>query len=200
MAEVSRLTVVWSGFTGAPGYSKFSFMPLADDTARNAAGAALRTFLGAAVIAYMPNGSSLQISPMVDNVDSVSGELLGTAAMSAVPAILNSGLAATAHAAGSGFVITWGAAGVFNGRRIKGRTFVVPAVGVYDTNGTITSAVITNVESAGATLMAAAGADLAVWNRQYDESTHTIPIAGIVTSATSCTVKDMASQLRSRRL
>jgi len=198
MAEVSRVTAVWSGFTGAPGYTKFSFMPLADDTARNAAGAAIRTFFEA-LKAYIPNGSSISVQAQIDNLDVVTGQLLGSTAMTTTPASTTSSAASMAYAAGSGFVVTWLGAGVFAGRRIKGRNFIVPAVGCFDTDGTITPTVINAAQVAGAALIATAGADLAIWNRQYNDATPPVAIAGNLSSATSCTVRDTASQLRSRR-
>lgn len=198
MAEVSRISVLWTGFPGSPGYSKFSFMPLADDTARNAAGSALRTFF-VAVAAYLPNGTTISIQPMVDNLDTVTGDLIGSLPMSSVPSPVVSTVAAAAYVGGSGFVVTWAAAGVFNGRRIRGRTFVVPAVGCFESDGTITAICRSNVEGAGTALIAGAGQDLAVWNRQYTKTTPPVPIAGDVRIASSATVKDMAAQLRSRR-
>lgn len=198
MAEVSRVTCLWSGFAGAPGYTKFSFMPLADDTARNAAGTALKAFWDS-VATYLPNGVTVAVQPMVDNLDIVSGDLMGSSSMTSVPSATVSATAAAAYAGGSGVVITWMAGGVFAGRRIKGRTFLVPAVGLYENNGTITATAISNLQGAGNALIATAGADLAVWNRQYDEATHKIPIAGNLSSATSCSIRDLASQLRSRR-
>jgi len=195
---VSRVTAVWSGFAGAPGYSKFSFQPLADDTARNAAGAAIRTFF-LTVLTYVPSGTTIQFLPQVDDLDIITGQLVSSATMTTVPASLTSSAGLQAYAAGSGFVVTWGATGVFNGRRIRGRTFIVPAVACFENDGTLTSAAITAVQGAGNALIATAGADLAVWNRSWTKATPPTPIAGIVSSATSCTVRDAASQLRSRR-
>jgi hypothetical protein len=198
MANVSRLTVIWGGFAGAPGYSKFSFMPLPDDTARNAAGAALRTFL-VAVAAYIPNGTTLDIQPMVDDLDTVSGELRASSAMTTVPTRVTSTATSNPFAGGSGFLIRWNAGGVFNNRRIQGRTYVVPSVSVYQADGTIGASIVSAIQTAGAALIATAGADLAVWNRQYSNATPPVPIAGNLSSATSCSVRSMATQLRSRR-
>jgi len=198
MSNVSRITAVWSGFSGAPGYSKFSFIPLADDTARNAAGAAVRAFL-AAVATYIPSGTTIQIQPTVDDLDIISGELMSSATMTTVPSTVTSSAGVTAYAAGSGFVVTWGATGVFNGRRIRGRTFIVPAVNCFESDGTLVSTVISAVQSAGNTLIGATGADLAVWNRSWTKTKPTTPVSGILSSTTSCTVRDAASQLRSRR-
>lgn len=198
MANVSRVSVVWSGFAGAPGITKLSFQELADDTARNAAGAAVRAFFYS-LQTYLPAGASLQVQPQVDDLDLVTGQLMHSASMTTTPPVVPSGSSAAPYTGGSGFCITWLAGGVFAGRRIQGRTFFVPAQGVYETDGTIQGGVITTVQSAAATLMAAPGCDLAIWTRQWTKTKPPEPIAGMLASATSCVVKDMASQLRSRR-
>jgi hypothetical protein len=174
-------------------------MPLADDTARNAAGAGIRAFFDA-LKTYIPNGTSISVQAQIDELDTVSGDLLSSAAMTVIPAVVTSTATAVAYAAGSGFCVTWQAGGVFNGRRIKGRTFIVPAVGCYETDGTLTAGVISAVQTAGAALIATAGADLAIWNRAYNDATPPVATSGLVTSATTCVVKDTAAQLRSRRV
>jgi len=199
MSNVSRITAIWSGFSGAPGYSKFSFIPLADDAARNAAGAAIRAFF-ASVATYIPSGTTIQVQAQVDDFDITSGQLMSSAPMTTVPTVVTSSAGVTAYAAGSGFVVTWGATGVFNGRRIRGRTFIVPAVACFENDGTLVSTAISAVTSAGNTLIGATGADLAVWNRSWTKTTPPTPIAGILSSATSVLVRDAASQLRSRRV
>jgi hypothetical protein len=198
MAEVSRVTAIWTGFPGAPGYSKFSFLPLADDAARNAAGAAVRSFFFA-IQSDLPNGTTITVQPVVDNLDTVTGALLSTATMSSSPAAVVSSASATGYAGGSGYCLTWLTASVFNGRRVKGRTFLVPAAGVFGTDGTLTSTIPTAAKAAGDALIAAVGCDLAVWNRSWDDATPPNPTGGVVVAATGCIVRDAASQLRSRR-
>jgi hypothetical protein len=199
MPGVFRVTAVWTGFQGAPGYSKFSFRDTIDDVGRNAAGAAVRQFFDSIKL-YLPGGTTITVQPQVDELDLVSGELIGAGTMTTVPTAMVSGTAAAAFAGGSGLCITWLAGGVFAGRRIRGRTFIVPAVGAFDNDGTISTAAVTAVTAAGNALIATAAADFAIWNRQYNEATPPVAIAGSLSSATSCTVRDVASQLRSRRL
>lgn len=199
MADVSRVVAIWSGFPGEPGYSKFSFLPLADDTARNAAGAQIRTFFDA-IKAYLPRDLVITVQPQVDNLDTVTGDLVASATMSTAPApVVGSGPLGGPYAGGSGFVVTWLAGGVFAGRRIRGRTFIVPASDVFSADGTLAPTPISVVQTAGNALCAATGADFAIWNRDWSKATPPVPISGLVTSATSCVVRDAASQLRSRR-
>lgn len=198
MAEVSRITALWSGFAGAPGYSKFSFMPLADDTARNAAGAAIRAFFEA-IKMYLPPGTSIAVQPQVDNLDLVTGQLMASANMTTTPTNVTGTGIASAWAGGSGVVVSWLAGGVFAGRRIKGRTFIVPAVDLWSSDGTPSPASITAIQAAGTALIGTAGADFAIWNRSYNDATPPVPTAGNLSSATSCVMRDVASQLRSRR-
>lgn len=205
MPDVSRVTAVWTGFPGAPGVSKFSFLPLTTDAARNAAGAAVRSFFFG-IQTLLPNGVNIAVQPTVDDVDVITGKLTNTGSMSSVPTAVVSTTTAAPYAAGSGCVITWLGSGVFAGRRIKGRTFIVPIVGGFESNGSLVNTTVSLVQSTGDALIAATGADLAIWSRTWSAKPYPTPkdwfptpLSGNLTAATGCVVADSASQLRSRR-
>jgi len=83
---------------------------------------------------------------------------------------------------------------------VKGRTFIVPAVDCFASDGTLSPGAITAALAAGAGLIAAAGAEFAVWKRVYNDATPPVQVGGAIAPVQAVTVKDMASQLRSRRL
>jgi hypothetical protein len=105
-------------------------------------------------------------------------------------------------------VINWKTAGVRAGRRVRGRSFLVPLLSqTFDVNGTATSAALTTVNGAAGPLYAGTEGDirLGVWARptaikdvngnptgEYNED-------GVWHPATAHSVPDMAAVLRSRR-
>ena len=200
MVSVWRATAIWTGFAGAPGYSKFSFDGLTSQAALDAAGSELRTFF-AAIASHLHTTWTITVQQEIQEVDMSTGVLLGvhmiTAPVSPVP---GTSLAA-AYAGGSGACVTWNTGLIFNGHRVKGRTFLVPLAGSsYDPDGTLTTAVIADVSAAGNALATATQATLAVWSKKFDTSTPPQQISGALAPVDSASVKDMASQLRSRRL
>lgn len=199
MVTVYRITALWSGFAGAPGYSKFSFLDLTDDTKRNAAGAAIRTFF-ASINTYIPNLTTIQVQPGIDEFNVTTGELVGANAMTVTPAVVTSGISAVPYVGGAGLAVTWVTSSIFHGHRVRGRTFIVPTASASDTDGTIAPGVVTAVQAAGNVFAASASADLQIWSRVYTKPPAKLEqIDGATAPVISCVVKDMAAQLRSRR-
>lgn len=201
MPTVYRATATWSGFQGAPGYSKFSFLDLTDDAARNGAGAAIRAYFNSQV-SYINSPWSILVSPIIQEFDAASGDLTGETTMSTAPLVLQGGATATTWVAGAGYFVGWRTASFFLGRKIQGRTFHVPAINCYEADGSLTSAAITAAQTAANTLVALSIPNLAVWARQWTKPTDgskPVQIGGTVVPVTSALVKDQVSTLRSRR-
>lgn len=201
MPSVYRVTAVWNGFQGAPGYSKFSFQALNTDVNRNAAGAAVRAWF-ASLTSYMQNAWTVAVQPTVQEFNDLNGLLIGEDVMTTVPASVGGIGGSGAFAGGSGACVSWKTTFFFVGRRVQGRTFLVPLLGAFDTDGTLAGSIIGTLNTANAALIAAPNAELAVWAKQWsapDSSGHRTQISGVTAPVTSAVVKDMASQLRSRR-
>lgn len=198
MPTVYRVAAIWGAFQGAPGYTKFSFSDLTDASARNAAGAAVRTFFEG-IKPNLPFNATVTVSTTIQEYDVATGVLTGEQTMTTPPAA-TTGTGVLPYAAGSGFFIGWNTVTIFNGRRIKGRTFIVPACDCYQTDGSLNTTTIAGAQAAAAALIAAAGAELCVWARQYNKAvTPWVQIAGSLAPVTTATVRDQASQLRTRR-
>lgn len=198
MASVYRVAVTWTGFPGAPGYTKFSFSDLTTDAARNAAAAALKLYFET-VKNYQPNLSTITFNPAVQEFNVESGELVGEAPITTVPAAVLGGASAVAYAGGSGYFVAWKTSTIYGGRKVQGRTFHVPAVSCYENDGTLSSAAIAIIQGAGATLVSSASAELCVWAKSWSKDPVPQQIGGELAPVTVCVVKDMATQLRSRR-
>lgn len=199
MVSVYRVTAVWSGFTGAPGYTKFSFADLTDATSRNAAGAKVKQ-LFVDLAAYRANTWSVLVQPSVDEYDMATGALIGSQLMTVIPtASLGTG-GSVAFAGGSGFCITWNTGLILDRRRLRGRTFFIPAESCFETDGTLAAAAITTISTAANTFLAFTAPRPNIWSRQYNTAKPPVQVGGALAPIDTYTLRDTASQLRSRRM
>jgi len=199
MAPILKVKARWDGFAGAPGWSNFFLGGFVADppTTQEAidAAARVRTFFDAIKGAF-PAAVKINLQSDVEIIDEGNGELLD---------IRNAGVQASiagtnttpSFSGPTGMVVTWRTAGVRNGRRVRGRTFLVPvSSGLYEADGTINNTMVTTVSTAANGLLADTGhPDLGIWSR---------PSASGATDGgwypvTSATVPDKVAVLRSRR-
>jgi hypothetical protein len=92
-------------------------------------------------------------------------------------------------------VVTLGSIVIINGRRLRGRTFLVPLGSTfYTTDGTPIETARTNIAAAAAVLIAnTGGPPLGVWRRPSPSG------VGVLGVATTASVPDKAAVLKSRR-
>jgi hypothetical protein len=110
------------------------------------------------------------------------------------PTVVNGG-GSGAYSAPSGAVLHWLTGTVRNGRRLRGRTFIVPlANSNYEANGTLAAGTITAIQNAGLALMDEATTRLVVYGRPAPNAAD-----GVAALVTGARVPDMAAVLRSRR-
>lgn len=115
-----------------------------------------------AVKANIPNNVTITIPNTGDVIEDTTGELLSV--WTGTGGGVVTGTASPAAAAGVGACITWRTGGIINGRKLRGRTFLVPySASAYDQDGTLTVNAKTFTD-AFATAMMASG-PLAVWHR-----------------------------------
>lgn len=202
MATVYRVRAVWSGFQGAPGYSNFSFQDLTTETSRNNAGAAVKAFF-TALANHLSTAWTVSVLGEITEWDMATGQLTGASTMTTIPTgQVGTGTPAP-YAGGSGLCVTWKTGVIFQGRRVVGRTFIVPALGCYEADGTLTAGAIAAANTAANGLIGATGAEFCIWAKQFTkptDGTKPVQVGGAIAPVTSHSTKDMASQLRSRRL
>jgi len=185
MASLRRIPVTWSGLTGLPGLSVF-YADMATD-----AGANLATFFSS-VSNRFPNGLSWSTPASGDVISDATGAITGAYTGATVISQTGSG-GATAYAAGVGVAITWQTAGIINGRRLKGRTFMCPILASeFQTDGTITAAALTTLGTAAGVLVTADV--LKIWHRPTPGGTD-----GISSAVVGYSIADRVTALRSRR-
>lgn len=203
MTELLRVKVRWSGFTGGPGYSVLHFRDFGtgdgEGGAVNAAaaqGAVDRTRAAFnLIIASLPQSVRIDVEPEVDVIEDTNGQLVNTFATTAPAQV--AGTATTTYASSTGANISWNTRGIRNGRRIRGRTFLVPlALGSFDGNGVLAASTITRIQAMANLLTDTTGTpDLGVYARPSSAGA----TDGQWSVATSGKVAMRGAVLRSRR-
>jgi len=199
MPEMFRVRINWTGFVGGPGYTNLHFEPTAggaiDQSIVDAAVTKVDAFLNTLRPSF-PTAVITGVDPMVQEVDEVTGNL--EAFYTATPAAAAAGTDNLVYSAVSGAVINWYTNDVRNGRRVRGRTFLVPLGGnQYDFNGTLgQSRVVTFSNAAAALSDDSVAARLVVWKRP--DPAPSLPNGGAY-NVTAYTVPDKAAMLTSRR-
>lgn len=142
----TELLVIWSGVNGLPGYSKFRFMGELSPSQLNSAAANLGTFL-TGIKGLVPGSVTLTIQPGA-SAHADDGTLTSELTIGTVPApVVGTGL--TSYSAASGAMILWNTGAINGGKKVRGRTYLVPsATGALQSDGTITDALVTALTTA----------------------------------------------------
>ena len=200
MAPILKVSSKWTGFSGAPGYSNFFFQnnfgtaPSTDE--RQKAIAATDSFW-MAVLPLLPNTVTITVQSDVEVIEETTGMLIDVMSGPALTSRVGTG-GVGAYSGASGAVLTWRTNGVRNGRRVRGRTFLVPlAIGAYQNDGTLADTARTTLGTAANSLItpAAGTPPFNVWARPSAKGASDGNSYEVVGSS----VPDMAAVLRSRR-
>lgn len=190
---IYRVTARWDGFTGAPGYSTFHFT--ADPGGDTAVEARQRVwnFLDG-VSGATPGSTRITVSPELEVLDEASGALTGYALDNTDLGTITGGTS-DQYPGPVGAVVHWNTETVAKGRRLRGRTFIVPlSAGNFDTEGTIRDDALAWIRDAAAEMVEGPFTNtFCVWSRPVAGS------GGVVGPVTSSYVPDFSAVLRSRR-
>ena len=197
MTSIHRVRVGWTGFPGGPGVSTFYTLDTAgflDD---------LYTFFYA-LRGAIPTSVTIQIEGTGDTITDTTGELVSGWTEDA-PAAIDCNNSNT-YAAPSGAVVDWLTSAVLDGRRLRGRTFLVPvAADAYETNGTLHPDFIAMLQGVSDAFVAAQSGSFVIWHRPRaakaaDGSRKAVTQRdGGHSLVTAAHVPDEACVLRSRR-
>lgn len=194
MATLVRVQAQWGGFVGAPGYTNWYGISDGDSAAAaNALGTRMRAFF-LAIQAHLPTGVDVKVQRLYQVINDVNGNITGEANMASDPAVVNGSGGSAAYAAPAGACVNW-ETGHFNdnGRRVRGRTYLVPLIAFTENDGSISSAALSTIQTAGTAALGGTGS-LGVWTRPSpggSDGTFNIAIAALV--------KDKVAVLTSRR-
>lgn len=205
MADLCRVNVAWQNWPGAPGLSQFYFLNAGMQTNVDAVRAFFNT-----LVTFFPNALSISVPGVGDIIDSATGQITGAWTVTTTPApVICTG--SGNYAGNAGAVIHWLTADVSNGRRVRGRTFLVPLVnGMFAADGSLGATTVTTITSAGNTLRTAAAGNMRVWsrpviahtvyNRKTGAATAVAARPGQHSDISNVRVPDLAVSLRSRRI
>ena len=198
MSEILRVKINWTGAPGGPGFTNLYFRDFTEGTVTQAMADAAATKVQAFATALhfdIPTSITLQVDPTVDRIEETTGELQGF--FQTNPGAAIAGSAPGAFSAASGGCIAWSTNGVRRGRRIRGRTFVVPLAGTcYDGTGTLSDQTLIDLRTAATNLRSGTGnALLGVWARPTSKGA----TDGVWYIVQASSVKDKVAILTSRR-
>ena len=193
---MTKFSVRWDGWTGAPGYSNFYADGNLDSTQTDAAAGAIKTFLEA-VKNLIAVPAVISFIPQVQILAEADGSLQDQRNIATLPAAVTAG-GSGLFSAPSGMCVTWRTATSTGRRLLTGRTFLVPlASASYQADGTLSTATINTATAAALVyvnrLSGGTPGHPVVWHRPKNGSGG---FSGLMTGAT---VTDKAAVLRSRR-
>ena len=200
MASIARVKLRWDGFAGGPGLSVFHFKPVAAnvDLAVLSDQAVERIAVwGGAVAPLLPYQCGVQALSEVEILDEATGQLQEVRTAPAKPRSITTATASDNYAMAVGAVVSWRTGGVRNGRRVRGRTFIVPLNGTqFENNGTLRATAITTISNNSDEMYADTfGIALGIYARPSAPGASD----GAWHRVTSHSIPDMGAVLRSRR-
>lgn len=197
MAEILKVPVLWSNFSGAPGYTNLFFRDFTGGgvTANTIEGAVNRVDAWLdAIKEVIPSGIQMVIPAGLEVLEETTGTLVRY--VTGDPAPAHTATATGNYSAASGACINWYTGGIRNGRRLRGRTFLVPlGANAYGPDGTLATDALANLKTATDALVVTTDeGDLGVWGRPRPGAAD-----GVWHVVESYTIPDKAAVLRSRR-
>jgi hypothetical protein len=199
MPNIIKVKLKWTGFSGAPGYTNFFYRDEASGAPSPTTATDAVTKVGNFanyIKAYLPIETAVQVQSDIEVIEETNGQLQDVMNVASQPVVQGTAPSAP-YSAASGAVITWRTAGVRNGRRVRGRTFLVPlANSAYQSDGTIASAALTALNTNMGTFLDATGsAILGVYARPTSKGA----TDGAWFTVIGHNIPDKVAVLRSRR-
>lgn len=197
MTTLFRVRVALTGFPGGPGVSTFYFLDVS--TAIESLNQMYQTMVGA-----FPLDCTINVERTGDKIEDTTGVLVGSWVGGVTAPIV--GTANGVYAAPVGFLMGWETPIIADGHRVRGKTFMVPAVGtVFDHDGSLLNVNVVAFAAAGNTMIAQQAASFVVWHRPRLARAATATQKALAAHpgsnalVTACRVPDKAVVLRSRR-
>lgn len=193
MSAIQRVQVQWTGFQGAPGYSVLHNFTSGDPQGGNLFHDAVDAMFRA-MSPVITSDVVLQVEDEWQILESSTGVLEGVEATTNPKTDINAG-GIGAYSTPVGAVINWGTDTIRNGRRLRGRTFVVPLVGsAFGSDGQLTTDAQSTLQGAVTGFIGTFGIEPIVFGRPGPLGND-----GVFGPITSGRVPRLAAILRSRR-
>lgn len=202
---VYQYRAIWST-TGGVGYSVFHARAVTTGPATAQAFAdAVATLFNTITSTTLPSDVSISYDGEVVELDTSTGTLMAVEAVTPPSSTNFNG--ASVYAAPTGARIDWTTEAIVAGRRLRGRTYIVPmGAAAFANDGTLSSSTVTDLLAAADAYISAANVSTvlspAVWSRPKYEGTgseRTITRPGTLADVVGRSIPDQAAVLRSRR-
>jgi hypothetical protein len=195
--NMNRMTMTWSGFSGAPGYTNmyFSAATAPTSTQLNETAAKVRAYFYA-WRSFLPNAVTVNFPSEMEEFSTTNGELITSRAVTPGATVTGIGGSAVFSSA-VGACVNWKTDTVVSGRKLRGRTFMVPLQSLpsFDTDGSLNpSSRLTMLSAAAALVADTTGLPFFIWHRPSPGGTD-----GAAGAVTATTINDKTAILRSRR-
>lgn len=204
--DVAIVRTNWSGTTGGPGLTQTAIEAITDPHTWDAAAAqrvvnAVRTAWNT-MGSLLPDNIKLDVNPVVDVYNIMSGELVGSYTAATVPAQV-AGSSAAAFAMASGLKVNLNTGQIRNGRRVRGSIFIVPAASTaFTADGLVLTSARGTVNAAWTavnTTLASTNEQVTVWSRPIPEGKPYGPRDGAATLVTGFETSEKGAILKGRR-
>lgn len=114
----------------------------------------------------LPTDVTIHLEAAGDVINEVNGELTG--AYSFTPLADITGTSSSTYVAPAGAIASWETGTILDGRRLRGRTFVVPIASPnYTTSGSLLSSFVVELQDAAAALISDEADNFVVWHRPF---------------------------------
>lgn len=165
----SQYRILWSTAGGGTGYTVLHFTTAGTDEAAQGIADDVRVF-AAGIAAGIPDETSLELDTEVLDLTE-AGDLIAVHAVDGGPAI--PGVYTGAYSRAQGLRLDWGTGNIVSGRRLRGRTYVVPiASNSFTSDGLLSAGAIDAFKAIGQGLIDASSVNrpLRVWSRTHATS------------------------------
>lgn len=162
----SQYRAIWSTPGGGTGYTVLHFQDVANNTDAQDLANMVRVFFDS-IKGVLPDDVTVTFDSEVLVLD-LAGTLQTVWAVT--PPASVSGINASTYNRAAGIRIDWSTGHIVAGRRLTGRTYLVPTgSSVFDAVGLVTSGNVTAVQTAAAALISSSSsnAPLVVWSRTH---------------------------------
>lgn len=140
----------------------------------------------------LPTNVTITVPGTGDTIDDTTGELTGVWSTAGGGSFVGAGTAVSA--AGVGACVGWQTGGIVGGKKLRGRTFIVPLHNAtYEGDGTLSPSTLSALDTFGSQLRAAG--PLAVWHRPTTKGGTDGNSYGVIAHR----VRDKVAYLSSRR-
>lgn len=191
MPTITQSQWVWTGWSGAPGYSSFYYSTI-DIGELDDAYTAEHAWM-TIVASIIPLGVTLTPPANYRQITDSTGDLVNITPV-LTPAAAHVGASTQAYAAPAGMSVNWLTTTPAASRLVVGRQFLVPISGAaLQTDGTLLDSTKAAVQTAANSFVTATSPNFVIWRRPVGGT------GGSVAPVVAARINDRVSILRSRR-